>query len=129
MSLGEALVSQRKFPLRAEGGVLDDIVQSLLLDPLPSYMAFDLTILGSREFLYESDRSYNVTYAFDSEQNGNLVTFQVLGLPERIHASWGLDLGTLGDLAASSFAELNMSQDVKRLALSFFGNDRSVYLP
>ena len=113
-----------KISLRAEGGVLDDIIQSLLLDPLPSFMAFDLTILGSREFLYESDRSYNITYALDSEQNGNLVSFQVSGLPERIHASWGLALGTLGDLAASSFAELNMSQDVKRLALFFFGNDR-----
>jgi hypothetical protein len=113
-----------KISLRAEGGVLDDIVQSLLLDPLPSYMAFDLTILGSREFLYESDRSYNISYALDSEQNGNLVSFQVSGLPERMHASWGLALGSLGDLAASSFAELNMSQDVKRLALSFFGNDR-----
>jgi hypothetical protein len=113
-----------KISLRAEGGVLDDIIQSLLLDPLPSYMAFDLTILGSREFLYECDRPYNITYALDSEQNGNLVSFQVLGLPERIHASWGLALGTLGDLAASSFAELNMSQDVQRLTLSFFGNDR-----
>jgi hypothetical protein len=112
-----------KISLRAEGGVLDDIIQSILLDPLPSYMTFDLTILGSREFLYESDRSYNITYALDSEQNGNLVSFQVLSLPERIHASWGLTLGTLGDLAASSFAELNMSQDVKRLALSFSGND------
>ncbi|MBE3137786.1 MAG: hypothetical protein IMZ43_10425 [Thermoplasmata archaeon] len=121
---GRSAGVQTKISLRAEGGVLDDIVQSLLLDPLPSYMAFDLTILGSREFLYESDRSYNITYALDSEQNGNLVSFQVLGLPERIHASWGLALGTLGDLAASSFAELNMSQDVQRLALSFFGNDR-----
>jgi len=110
--------------LRAEGGTFDDFVQRFTIDPLPSYMAFDLTILRSREFLYEADRPYNVTYALDSEQNGNLVTFQVLSLPERIHASWGLDLGAIGDLAASSFAELNMSQDVKRLSLSFMGNDQ-----
>ena len=113
-----------KISLRAEGGILDDIIQSLLLDPLPSFMAFDLTILGSREFLYECDRSYDITYRLDSEQNGNLVSFQVSGLPKRIHASWGLALGTVGDLAASSFVELNMSQDVQRLALSFFGDDR-----
>ena len=113
-----------KITLRAEGGVLDDIIQSYTIDPLPSYMAFDLTILGSHEFLYQSDRSYNVTYALDSEQNGNLVTFQVLSLPTQIHATWGLNLGTLGDFAASSFAEINMTSDVQRLALYFFGNDR-----
>jgi hypothetical protein len=121
---GRSAGVQTKISLRAEGGVLDDIIQSLLLDPLPSYMAFDLTILGSREFLYESDRPYNISYSLDSIQNGNLVSFMVRGLPERVHASWGLQLGTLGDLAASSFADLDMSQDVERLALSFFGNDQ-----
>lgn len=113
-----------KISLRAEGGFLDDIVQSLTFDPLPSFMSFDLTIIGSREFLYESDQSYNITYALNSEQNGKLVTFQVINLPERIHASWGLNLGTLGDLAVSSYAELNMSQDVEHLALSFYGNEQ-----
>lgn len=121
---GRSAGVRTKISLKAEGGVLDDIVQSYVVDPLPSFMAFDLTILGSREFLYTSDRPYNVTYALDSIQNGNLVTFQVLGLPEQIHASWGLQLGTFGDLAASSFAELNMSRDVKRLALYFFGNNK-----
>jgi len=111
-----------KISLRAEGGALDDIVQSFFIDPLPSYMNFDLTILGSREFLYTSDRPYNVTYALDSIQNGNLLTFQVLSIPEQIHATWGIDIGTFGDLAASSFADLNMSRDVKRLALYVAGN-------
>jgi len=87
-------------------------------------MAFDLTLLGSREFLYESDRPYNISYAIDSIQNGNLVTFAVSDLPERIQATWGLTLGALGDLAVSSFAELNMSRDVKRLALSFQDDER-----
>ncbi len=121
---GRSAGVQTKISLRAEGGILDDIIQSFLLDPLPSYMAFDLTILGAREFLYESDRPYNITYALDSIQNGNLVTFLVESLPERIAASWGLHLGALGDLAASGFAELDMSRDVKRLALSFFGNEK-----
>lgn len=113
-----------KISLRAEGGILDDIIQSFTLDPLPSYMVFDLTIIGSREFLYQSDRPYNISYSLDSIQNGKLVSFMVVNLPERILASWGLTLGAIGDLAASSFAELDMSREVKRLALSFFGNDR-----
>ena len=121
---GRSAGIQTKISLRAEGGILDDIVQSLTLDPLPSYMAFDLTILGSREFLYESNQVYNISYAIDSIQNGNLVSFAVSDLPERIQATWGLTLGTLGDLNVSSFAELNMSRDIKRLALSFHGNDR-----
>jgi hypothetical protein len=121
---GRSAGVQTKISLRAEGGILDDIVQSLTVDPLPSYMAFDLTMLGSREFLYESNQAYNISYAIDSIQNGNLVSFAVFDLPERIQATWGLTLGTLGDLAVSSFADLNMSRDVKRLALSFYGNDR-----
>jgi hypothetical protein len=121
---GRSAGVQTKITLRAEGGILDDILQSITFDPLPSYMTFDLTILGSREFLYESDRPYNISYSIDSIQNGNLVSFGVVGLPARISASWGLSLGTLGDLAASSYAELNMSEDVKSLTLSFFGNDR-----
>lgn len=87
-------------------------------------MAFDLTILGSHEFLYESDQTYNVTYALDSEQNGNMVTFEVSDLPERIDATWGMDLGVLGDLSASSYLDLNMSRDVRRLALYFLGEER-----
>ncbi len=120
---GESAGVQTKISLRAQGGIFDDIIQSFTLDPLPSYMVFDLTVIGLREFLYECDRSYNISYSLDSIQNGNLVTFMVMDLPERIHASWGLSLGTLGDLAASSFAELDMSHEVKRLTLSFFGND------
>ena len=121
---GKSAGVQTKISLRAQGGILDDIIQSFTLDPLPSYMAFDLTLIGSREFLYECNQPYNISYSLDSIQNGNLVCFMVTDLPERIHASWGLNLGTLGDLAASSFADLDMSHEVKRLALSFFGNDR-----
>ncbi|MBN1280419.1 MAG: hypothetical protein JXA00_02090 [Candidatus Thermoplasmatota archaeon] len=110
--------------LRAEGGLFDDIVQSFFIDPLPSYMDFDLTILGDKEFLYECDQSYDVTYALDSVQEGNLVSFQVVGLPARIAASWGLELGELGDLEVSSFADLDMSQDVEQLALFFKGEEQ-----
>jgi len=109
---------------RAEGGILDDIIQRFTLDPLPSYMSFDLTVIGSREFVYESDQSYNIAYALDSEQNGNIVRFAVQDLPQTIHASWGLDLGTFGDLSASAFADLDMSSDVSSVGLFIIGQTR-----
>lgn len=120
---GASAGTPTQIAFRAEGGVLDDIIQRFMINPLPSFMSFDLTIIGDREFLYQSDRTYDATYALDSEQNGNLVTFAVDDIPERIHATWGIQLGDLGDLKASSYAELNMSHDVSNIALSFFGNE------
>ncbi|MEM0466627.1 MAG: hypothetical protein QXX20_03360 [Candidatus Thermoplasmatota archaeon] len=118
---GKSAGVSTRISFRAEGGILDDIIQRFVIDPLPSYMKFDLTILGSREFLYESDRPYDISYSLDSEQNGTLVCFAVSNLPQRIHAAWGLELGVLGDLSAQSFAELNMSSDVEELGLYFSG--------
>jgi hypothetical protein len=120
---GESAGIPTKIAFRAEGGLFNDIIQRFAIDPLPSYMAFDLTIIGEREFLYESDQTYDVSYSIDSEQNGNLVTFEVDDVPERIQASWGIDLGDIGDLHASSFAELDMSHDVSYIALYFLGNE------
>ena len=120
---GESAGVATKVTFRAEGGLLDDISQSFNIDPLPSYMAFDLTILGVREFIYESDSTYDVTYSLDSEEEGNLVTFEVEKVPETIHAYWGIDLGEFADLNVSSYAELDMSQEVDRLALYFHGNE------
>lgn len=120
---GESAGVPTKISFRAEGGLFDDIIQSYKIDPLPSYMAFDLTFIGAREFIYESDSTYDVTYSLDSLQNGNLVTFEVDSVPESIHASWGIDLGEFGDLSASSFAELDMSQDVDRMALYLMGEE------
>ncbi len=119
---GRSAGTSTRVSFRAEGGVLDDIIQSFQIDPLPSYMNFDLTVIGSREFLYESDRMFNVSYSLDSVQNGNLVRFVVGNLPKMIHASWGVDLGVFGDLTAGSFLELNMSSDVEEIALFFSGN-------
>lgn len=120
---GDSAGVPTKISFRAEGGLLDGIIQSFAIDPLPSYMSFDLTIIGKREFLYESDSTYDIAYSLDSEQNGNLVTFEVDEVPTRICATWGLDLGTFGDLSASGFADLDMSEDVERIALFFYGNE------
>lgn len=119
---GESENKTTKISFRAEGGVLDEIVQSFEIDPLPGYMAFDLTIIGNKEFIYECDKSYDIKYSLDSIENGNIVTFAVSQLPKTIHANWGLSLGELGDLSASAFAGLEMSSDVDELGLYFFGN-------
>jgi hypothetical protein len=111
-----------RITFNAEGGILDNIYQSFSIDPLPGYMSFDLTLLGAREFLYESDSSYDVTYTLHSKHEGELLGFEVVDLPTRIYASCGVDLGVLGDLAVSSFAEVDMSDYVERIAL-YIGED------
>ena len=120
---GESAGVPTKISFRAEGGLLDDIIQSFTIDPLPGFMSFDLTVIGAREFIYESDQTYDLTYSLDSVQNGNLVRFEVVDLPKSIHASCGIDLGEFGDLSVASFAELDMSSDIESFSLYFRGNE------
>ena len=122
---GESQGDPTKISFRALGGKLDDIVQSFGIDPLPSFMSFDLTLLGSKEFIYESSSTYNASYSMDSNQNGNIIKLQLEEIPTSIHASCGIDLGVLGDLSAYGFADLNMSSDIKGMSLSIGGNDVS----
>lgn len=124
---GDSAGTPTRIAFRAEGGLLDDIIQSFFINPLPSYMSFDLTILGEKEFLYESDQPYEATYALDSIQQGNLVTFEIIKIPATIHASWGIDVGELGDLALAGFADLDMSHDVDQFALYLFGNENPIF--
>ena len=120
---GESAGVPTKISFRAEGGLLDDIIQSFTIDPLPGFMSFDLTVLGVREFIYESDQTYDLTYSLDSVQNGNLVRFEVVDLPKKIHASCGIDIGEFGDLSVASFADLDMSSDVESFSLYFKDNE------
>jgi hypothetical protein len=103
-----------KISFSATGGRLSDIVQSFIIDPLPEYMSFDLTVLGERFFRYESDTSYSVTYIVDSVQDGNLVKLELFNLPTRIEASWGLAVSAE---TASGFIDLDMSNDIGRVSL------------
>jgi len=112
-----------KISFRALGGKLSDIIQSFVIDPLPDYMSFDLTILGERSFKYRSDRSYSVAYLMDSEQEGNLVKLELNDLPEQIDASWGLGIN-LGAKTASGFVNLDMDKDIGEVALSLYGSDK-----
>jgi hypothetical protein len=103
---------------RAEGGALDDIIQTYRIDPLPQFMNFDLTLLGSREFLYESDRPYDASYALDSEQNGNLLTIEAKSIPTRIDTTWGIDFHALSNHSLNSFLDINMSSEIAGLIIT-----------
>jgi hypothetical protein len=107
----------------AVGGSLSDIVQRFNIDPLPSYMAFDLTILGERSFLYESDSTYDVTYLMDDVQEGNLVALALTDIPKKMTVSWGLTLRLLS-LTAEGLIDLDMSSDISHASLFLFGSER-----
>jgi len=118
---GDSANVKTKVSFNAEGGVLDAIRQSFIVDPLPSSMSFDLTLLGEKEFLYESDQSFDVTYALDSEVSGELVRLELDDLPMRVHAQ--RDVVKSGVLSASGFVELDMSSDVSGVSLAFLGSE------
>ncbi len=94
-SFGSSAGTATKISFSAEGGTLSNIIQSFLIDPLPSYMAFDLTVLGERSFKYESDNQYSVTYMMDSVEEGELVKVELESLPKTITAEWGLKVALL----------------------------------
>lgn len=121
-SFGSSTGAATKISFLAEGGSLSNIIQSFLVDPLPSYMAFDLTILGERSFKYESDSQYSVTYMMDSVQDGELVKFELESLPKTITAQWGLKVA-LSSWTVSGLIDLDMSSDVGRAAVSLYGSD------
>jgi hypothetical protein len=107
-----------KIAFRAEGGLLDDVIQTFAINPLPQYMNFDLTLFGSREFLYESDRTYDASYALDSIQNGNLLTIEAKSIPTRIDTTWGLDFHALSNHSLNAFLDINSSSEMAGLAIT-----------
>jgi len=106
----------------AEGGVLSNIIQSFFIDPLPSFMSFDLTILGERSFKYESNEEYSVTYSMDSVDSGNIVNIELEDLPKKIIANWGLKV-LLGPISVTGIIDLDMSSDLGRVAVSLNDSD------
>lgn len=109
-----------RISLNAFGGALSGIVQHFIINPLPEYMSFDLTVLGERSFKYEAEQQYSVTYTADSTQNGNLVKIDLKNLPLRMSVEWGLgiSLGAMG----SGLLDLDMSSDIDEVSLSLFGS-------
>ena len=110
-----------KISLQALGGALSDIVQSFIIDPLPEYMSFDLTVFGERSFKYEADRQYSVTYMVDSIQDGNLVKLDLKNLPTTMTVEWGLSIN-LRAKTASGLIDLSMSSDIGEVSLSLYGS-------
>ena len=121
-SFGSSAGTATKISFSAEGGSLSNIIQSFLIDPLPSLMAFDLTVLGERSFKYESDSEYSVTYMMDSVEEDELVKVELESLPKTINAGWGLDVALLAGTILG-FINLDMSSDLSRAAVSLFDSD------
>lgn len=107
----------------AYGGKYSNIIQRFILNPLPSDMSFDLTILGERSFKYEASNSYQFTYIMDSQQSGNLVKLELTNIPTLTIVSWGLDI-SLSSKAASGFVDLDMSGNIKDLKLYLQGSSK-----
>ena len=105
-----------RISFHAQGGTLSDIIQSFLLDPLPAHMSFDLTVLGERSFLYESNQRYAVTYCVDSQQNGTLVSLHLQDLPTQMKVEWGLNINLIAK-TGSGFIDLDMSHNIGTAAL------------
>ena len=112
-----------KISFKAQGGSLSNIIQSFIIDPLPEYMSFDLTILGERSFKYESEKKYSVKYIMESIEEGNLISLELDELPESITAEWGLKLFLL-PLSGSGFIDLDMSSDLGSMALSLADSEK-----
>jgi len=112
-----------KISFKAQGGSLSNIIQSFIIDPLPEYMSFDLTILGERSFKYESEKKYSVKYIMESIEEGNLINLELQELPEIIKAEWGLKLFLLS-LSGSGFIDLDMSSDLGSMALSLADSEK-----
>jgi len=107
---------------RAFGGRFQDIIHHFIINPLPSYMSFDLTLLGERFFIYESDETYDVTYVMDSIEEGRLVEVELTSLPRYIKGEWGL---SLSDSIVDGLIDLDMSSDISKAALKFHGSNTS----
>ena len=99
---------------QAFGGRFQDIIHHFIIDPLPSYMNFDLTLLGERSFIYESSETYDVTYKMDSVEGDNLVAIEINSLPNYIKGEWNL---LASGLTVQGFIDLNMSSDISKATL------------
>jgi len=115
-NFGHSSGKSTEISLRAEGGVLDSIIQKFIIDPLPDSMSFDLTVLGERSFKYESDQSYSVTYMVESVQEGNIIKLDLEDLPKKMTVSWGLNINLLAK-SGSGLIDLDMSSDIGAVRL------------
>jgi hypothetical protein len=121
-NFGNSEGESTKISFNARGGYLSNIIQSFVIDPLPEYMSFNLTILGERTFIYESENKYSVEYRMESIDQDNLVSLKLQDLPKKITAEWGLQL-FLSDLKGSGFIDLDMSDDLGKMSMSLANSE------
>ena len=118
---GRSADGPTKISLQALGGSLSGITQHFIINPLPEYMSFDLTVLGERSFKYEADRQYSVTYTVDSIQDGNLIKLDLKNLPLMMTVEWGLGVSLIAR-TGSGLIDLDMSNDIDEVSLSLSGS-------
>jgi hypothetical protein len=101
-------------------------VHSVIIDPLPSYMSFDLSVFGGKKFIYESDRPFDVTYTMESSENGTPIKLELIHIPTRIEADWGVTGGLLPP-SLGGFVDLDMSDDIDEVNL-YFNNSEEPFI-
>lgn len=111
---------------RAWGGKYSDITQKFIVDPLPAWMKFDLTVFGERSFTYSAASSYDFTWIMESEQNGELVKLELKNLPTYIHATWSLSINIVAK-KASGYIDLNMNSNLDRVTLYIQGGSKPFF--
>jgi len=105
----------------AYGGLFNDITQKFVIDRLPAWMRFDLTIIGERSFKYVASNSFDCAWIVESTQSGELVRLELDDLPTRITVSWGLSV-SFASLTASGFIDLDMSSNLGEVRLYVLGD-------
>ena len=112
--------------VRAWGGAYSDIIQKFIIDPLPAYMLFDLTIFGERSFTYTASASYDFTWIMESQQNGELVKLELKNIPTHIYVSWSLNVN-LAAKTATGVLDLDMSSNLDRVTLYVQGSSKPFF--
>jgi len=98
-------------------------MHSFIIDPLPSYMSFDLSVFGGRNFIYESDRPFDVTYIMEASENNTPIKLELVHIPTRIEADWGITGGLLPP-SLGGFVDLDMSDNIKEVNLYFNNSEK-----
>ncbi len=101
-------------------------IHSFIIDPLPSYMSFDLSVFGGKNFIYKSDRSFDVTYTMEASENGTPIKLELVHIPTKIEAAWGIT-GSFLPPSLGGFVDLDMSDNIKEVNL-YFNNSKNPFM-
>jgi len=122
-SFGNSAGTKTKITFRSYRDGNPNKMHSFIIDPLPSYMSFDLSVFGGRNFIYESDRSFDVTYIMEASENNTPIKLELVHIPTRIEADWGITGGLLPP-SLGGFVDLDMSDNIKEVNLYFNNSEK-----